>query len=269
MTEKSMETALTLTTPSGDKIAVLVEGLENEGNHKLVFLQHGWSGYKEQVMIRIPAQAFLDAGFVVITFDSRNSFGKSSGKLEDTTLTGFIADLTTVIDWASKQSFYSEPFALCGHSLGGGSILAYAEDYPKKVSYLIPISAMVGGKYFVRSRELNFAQAFAEWQKTGKIYREKVGSPSVNGCISYNTVIDMEKYDMVADGSKIKCPVLLITGNLDLSSTRDNNEEMFNSLKGEKKLVIVENCTHIFDNAQNQSDLYDAIQLWLSPKEED
>lgn len=258
-----MKTAQTLITPSGEKIAVLVEGIENKNNKKLVFIQHGWSGYKEQVPVRVSAQAFLDAGYVVITFDSRNSFGASSGKLEDTTLTGFIEDLSYVISWAAQQDFYSEPFALSGHSLGGGAVLKYAEDHPEKINRLVPLSAMVGGKYFIRSRELNFAEAFAEWKKTKKIYREKVGNPSINGYLSFDTVIDLEKYDMVADGNRIKCPTLLITGKNDLSSTIENNRHMQNALQCKKRLAIIENCAHVFESQQNQKDLYNEILSWL------
>ncbi len=253
-----------ITNLHGEKICVLVEGLENKNNQKLVFLQHGWGGYKEQTPIRICARAFCAAGYVVVSFDSRNSFGESDGKLEDTGLTGFIEDLKSVISWSKTQDFYSVPFALCGHSLGGGSILYYAETNPSDVSLLVPISAMVGGKYFERSRLLNFAQAYENWRQVKLLYREKKDNPQINGYISFATVEDMLKYDMVADADKISCPVLQISGANDLSSTLYNNEQLLSKIETDKTLKVIADCTHNFESDANQEDLYKNIFSWLT-----
>ena len=56
-------------------------------------------------MVRRPLQAFVDNGFVVVSFDSRHSFGASDGSLEFATLSSFVEDLKTVIDWAARQPF--------------------------------------------------------------------------------------------------------------------------------------------------------------------
>lgn len=253
-----------ITNADGEKICVVVEGPENKKNKKLVFLQHGWSGYKEQTAIRVSAQAFLAAGYVVVSFDSRNSFGESDGLLENTRLTGFIEDLSTVIEWSRSQDFYAEPFALCGHSLGGGSILHYAEENPSRVSLLVPVSAMVGGKYFERSRLLNFAEAYERWRLAGVLYRERKDNPRINGYISFATVDDMLKYDMVAAAGKIACPVLLVTGDGDLSSTLYNNEQLLSKIETDKTLKVIAGCAHNFDSPSNQKDLYEAVFTWLS-----
>lgn len=247
----------------GEKLAVLVEGLENRANRRLVFIEHGLSSFKEYHVIRRAAEAFLKNGYVVVTFDTRFSFGESDGNIEHTCLTNSLADLHTVIDWAAKQDFYAEPFALCGHSLGGGSVLKYAEDYPDRVNRLVGLGAMVGGKYYLRSYMLNNKEFFEKWRETGLRFCRKSTDKNICGHVPFDFVLDLQNYDMVFDAGKIAAATLLITGENDLSSTAYNNERLFEKLTVPKELVIIKNCPHTFDSETNQKDLYDTIDNWL------
>lgn len=247
----------------GEKIAVAVDGLENLCHNRLAFVQHGLSGHKGQTMVRQPVKALVDCGFVVVSFDSRFSFGESDGVLEGASLTSFIDDLHTVVDWAKTQEFYVEPFALSGHSLGGGSVLKYAEDYPQKVSLLMPVAAMVGGKYFIRSRMLNDAKNYLYWKQAGKIYRENKNHPEINGWLSFNVVRDMLRYDLVRDAVRVVCPTLVITGDEDPSSTVYNNSKLFESLHTQKQITILKQCGHLYDQLHNSDDLYQTIRKWV------
>jgi len=247
----------------GEALELEIDGLENSGSGRLVFIQHGLSGHKGQVMVRRPAEAFLKHGYVTVTFDSRYSFGNSDGPLEKATLSSFFEDLQTIVDWARQQDFYAEPFALSGHSLGGGSILHYAENFPEKVSLLVPVAAMVGGKYFIRSRLLNEGEIYRQWRRDGRLYRENKNNPTINGWLSFNVVHDMLRYDLVRNAGSIKCPVLLITGDADLSSTVYNNTKLLNALSCPKELVILKECAHLFERAANGQDLYDTIDKWI------
>ena len=73
---------VTIRNSRGERIVAAVERPENPVCGRLAFVQHGLSGHKGQVMVRRPAEAFLDNGFTVVTFDSRHSFGESDGSLE-------------------------------------------------------------------------------------------------------------------------------------------------------------------------------------------
>ncbi len=247
----------------GEKLEIAVDGLENAACGRLAFVQHGLSGHKGQVMVRRPVQAFVDNGFVVVSFDSRHSFGASDGSLEFATLTSFIEDLQTVVEWAKNENFYNEPFALSGHSLGGGSILRYAENNPEKVSLLVPVSAMVGGKYFIRSRLLNENAAYQQWKRDGKIYRENKNHPELNGWLSFNVVKDMLRYDLVREADRIRAKTLLITGDKDISSTIYNNSKLFEALKCQKQFKILSDCEHLFTKPQNAQDLYQTVFEWV------
>jgi pimeloyl-ACP methyl ester carboxylesterase len=124
-------------------VVVVEESLESRW---LAFVMHGLSGFKEQPHILCFAQAFKDRGFTVVRFDTTNTFWESDGRYEEATLTNYANDLEDVIAWASTQSWYREPFVLCGHSLGAISSALYAEKYPERVCGLVPISLLVSGK---------------------------------------------------------------------------------------------------------------------------
>lgn len=254
---------VTIRNSRGERIVAAVERPENPVCGRLAFVQHGLSGHKGQVMVRRPAEAFLDNGFTVVTFDSRHSFGESDGSLEFATLSSFVEDLKTVVDWAAGEDFYHEPFALSGHSLGGGSVLRFAEEYPERVSLLVPVAAMVGGKYFIRSRLLNEHDSYRKWQREGRLYRENKNHPELNGWLSFDVVRDMLRYNLVRDAGSIRCPTLLITGDRDPSSTVYNNEKLFERLQCAKRLTILKECGHLYESGQNAGDLYRTVRDWV------
>src|SRR3990167_5079152 len=113
------------------KISVWVEG--EEKSTPLAFVMHGLGGWKDQPHIKAFAQAFLDSGFTVVRFDTTNTLGESDGSYEDATVTNYYNDLNDIINWASAQEWYTEPFYLVGHSLGGICVALYAESFPENV----------------------------------------------------------------------------------------------------------------------------------------
>src|SRR3989344_5417332 len=82
----------------GQKIVVLLE--ETKKPKGLAFVMHGLSGFKEQPHIATFAQAFKDRGFIVVRFDTTNTYGESGGKYEDATTTNYYEDLEDIIEWA-------------------------------------------------------------------------------------------------------------------------------------------------------------------------
>lgn len=247
----------------GEKLAVVVEGLENKSTRKLVFIEHGLSSYKEYHSVRRAAEAFLNNGYVVVTFDTRHTFGESDGDIKLASLTNSIADLQTVITWAETQDFFVRPFALSGHSLGGGSVIYYAEQYPDSVDRLVSLGGMVGGKYYLRSYMLHNKEFFEKWRDTGMRFCRKSNDKKICGYVSFDFVLDLQNYDLVFDGGKITAKTLLITGENDLSSTIYNNERLLEKITAPKEFVIIKDSPHTFDSEQNQKDLYMAINDWL------
>ena len=88
---------------------------------KLAFICHGISGYKEQDVILQVISSLKAQGYTIVSFDCRNSRGKSFNNHQCATITDFCDDLKTVIDvkcedWKNESSMrkYLRPQTLFG-----------------------------------------------------------------------------------------------------------------------------------------------------------
>ena len=125
-----------ITNRKGLKMSIRLN-INNE-NTKLVFLEHGLSSRKEYPHMQVLEDVFSEFGYNVINIDATNSINASESSDEGITTTGHYEDLVDVIEWAKTQTFYKEPFALAGQSLGAISVVRYAGSYTDKVNLLIP-----------------------------------------------------------------------------------------------------------------------------------
>ena len=76
---------------------------ESEINKGLVYMMHGLGCNKEEPSIVAIAESFKKNDYIVMRFDTRNTFGESEGKFENFTLTGSIQDLEDIISWSENQ----------------------------------------------------------------------------------------------------------------------------------------------------------------------
>lgn len=138
----SNERSILLQNNQGQSIYVKVY---NENGNKLAFVLHGLASDMNHQVVQSAKKAFLDNGYTVVTFDARYSLGKSYGNVSDVSLNTFLEDLETIINWAKKQPFYREPFAVAGHSLGGATTILYSHNNDN-INFLIPIAPVIGGQ---------------------------------------------------------------------------------------------------------------------------
>ncbi len=239
------------------KIAVLVErAKENKG---LAFVMHGLGGFKEQPYVKTFADAFLESGFNVVIFDTTNSFGESEGKYEDATTTNYYEDLEDVIKWAKSQDFYSEPFFLVGHSLGGISTGMYAENFPREVKGVAPISTVVSGKI---SFEAHDFEELEKWKKTG--WRTKVGySSGIKKTLKWTHMEDRLKHDLLLKVNNLTMPVLLIVGENDLSTPPKHQKVLYDAISGEKELHVIKDAPHTFREDVHLNEIKKIFFEWI------
>lgn len=235
-----------------EKIAVVVEGIENQAPKGLVFISHGMSGYKEHHLVRIPAEICLEKGYIVVSYDARYSFGESDGSLDKGWLQTYIDDLKTVIFWAQKQFFYQEPFSLIGHSLGAGAAIDYAEKNPNKVLNLISIAGFFSGHLLLKSYQENMPDLWKKWQQEGKIEKVCKERISQKGFIPPSYILNTLPYDFVENAKNITAHTMLICAEKDKSSTILNNKIFYDSLMSSKEMVILKECNHFFSKEEQQ-----------------
>lgn len=247
----------TIKNRDGNEVAVMVENEKNP--RKLAFVMHGLGGSKEQGHIRAMAEAFLENGYTVVSWDAVHTFGESKGGLyEDATITNYYADLVDVIAWAKDQPWYKEPFVLCGHSLGGISTALYAEEHPNEVSALAPISTVVSGELSMHTK----ADDLELWKRDGiRITKSHDGSKEKR--LKWSHMEDRLKYDLLDNVDKLSMPVLLIVGEKDDPTPPEHQEILFKELPGKKEIHIIKGALHSFYEPHEQQEVKVLVKAWL------
>ena len=86
---------------------------------------HGLFSSKDSDKFLSIARVFTDRGIAVIRFDF-SGCGESTGSIADTTVTGRLAELTAVVQFARQHQLPGTHLGLLGSSLGGYLSLLYA-----------------------------------------------------------------------------------------------------------------------------------------------
>lgn len=247
-----------------ESIYVQAEGLQNTDNHKLAIMQHGLASSKEHPAILMAKKAFLNNGYVVITFDSRYSLGKGNNDVQKVSLSTFEEDLKTVLEWTKKENFYHEPFALVGHSLGGASVLKYSQNYPDEVDTLVLIAPIIGGDLWEKTCFSKLSGFCQTWKKNGT-YEYTDPKSRKKAIVPYGVITTSRDYNAFLFASQIKAKTLLIGTQNDVVVTVEDVEKIAKLFKNAQNKTIVLS-SHNFEKRQNQEDLYQEINHFLVEK---
>jgi len=241
-------------------IVVIVDQTTNPKG--LVFVMHGLSGNKEQPHIVTFAEVFKEKNYTVVRFDTTNTFGESDGKYENATVTNYFEDLEDVIAWAKTQSWYIEPFCLAGHSLGGISIILYAEKHPKEIKGLAPISTVVSGSLSIETPM--YRNVWHNWEKTG--WREEISTSQLGRIkrLPWSHMIDRLKYDVLLKADKLTVPVLLIVGGNDEGTPYEHQKLFYDKVAGRKEIHVIENAPHTFKDQLHLSEIKKIFKKWIN-----
>lgn len=209
---------------------------------KLAFIEHGLSGDKDENHILILEDELSKRGYVVVNLDAIDSLNASETSQDGITFTKHYNDLEDVIEWGREQSWFQEPFALVGHSMGAASVLLYAQNYPSRVNFLMPLSfPWLSGK----SRNAQHdPKEMLEWKEKG--YADKISKSRGRVLrIPYNFVEDLMRYDFGVNVGKITARTVLMIGDQENKIRLDDNQKLFEMMSCEKELIILPNIPHV------------------------
>ncbi len=242
------------------RLSILVEN--EDGDKGLVFIIHGLSGSREQPHIKVMREVFAQAGYVTVSFDTTHAFGNSEGELIDATTTSYIEDLEDVVGWAEQQVWYSTPFVIAGHSLGGISQLVYASNNLSKIKALAPLGTVVSGRIWHDTADPDFLK---EWEERGHYNKVSQTLEGKSGQVGWNLHQDMMKYDVLEFADQITCPVLLIAGSEeDAGTAPDVQRQLYDELGGKKDFHIVEGMPHTPRTDVHLSEYRRIITDWVN-----
>ena len=250
----------------GLKLVVQVDTPENP--KKLVFIAHGQGGYIAQKHIQAFANAFLENNFRVVRFDATHSIGESEGDIFDVTYTGYIEDLEGVINWARAQSWFQQPFALCGHSMGGTSTAWYAESHPDEVLCVAPIALVPNFDMYNQFKKKHDPGFMEDWQEKGYFMNESRSKPGLIKKVGWGVAEDLKKYDIVKNADKLTMPVMLMAGDQDDSTPYEHQEILFSKIPSESKRIIkIKDAQHSFwsvsGGTEPLKEVTKALSTWI------
>lgn len=222
---------------------------------------HGLGGNKEQPHIQMFAETWKESGYIVVRFDTTNTFGDSEGKYEDATTTNYYEDLEDVVEWASAQSWYQEPFGLVGHSLGGICVALYAEKHPEKAKALAPISTVISG---VLSAEARGPEDMKQWESSGWEEIPSSTKPGFVKRLKWSHMLDRLQYDLLPHAKYLTMPAFLLVGEFDDSTPPTHQKILFDALPGPKELHIIAGAPHTFRDPKQLAEIKSLLKNWIS-----
>ncbi|MDD4556044.1 MAG: alpha/beta hydrolase [Alphaproteobacteria bacterium] len=209
---------------------------------KLAFLEHGFSGCKDERHMVVLEEKFSKQDYIVVNFDAVDSLNDSESSSEGITFTSHYNDLIDVIEWAKHQPWFTSPFTLAGHSMGAASVLLYAQNYPENVDLLLPISfPWLSGKSKLiqdNPKELKKWKTLGYWDKTSKSRGRTLRVP-------YSFIEDLMLYDFSKQIEKITAKTILIIGDLENDIRLQDNKNLLDRLTCKKELIILHDVPHV------------------------
>lgn len=240
---------------------------------QLAIIEPGQGGTIDQVHISAFADAFLGNGYTVVRFDPTHSVGESEGNIADVTYDSYVEDLEDVIDWARSQSWFKQPFVLCGHSMGAQAVAWYAEHNPKEVSLLAPMAPVINHQLYMRTLDEDHKK---RWQSIGYVESPSRSNPGVMKRIGWGVNESLKKFDIVLQAGRLTMPVINVVGDKDQPCPLEHQEIFMNAVGSkDKSLITIPGAEHSYRNAESQEygkevqEVKTALNDWLRKKSAD
>jgi len=220
---------------------------EDNPEDKLAVIQHGYGGSMDEPHVKAFARAYYQNGYNVLLMDCTNSFNEADGLVEENTAQTHFDDLEDVIGWASMQDWYTEPFALAGHSLGGLSTLIYTQLYPEKVKTLFPAATVVSGDLLEQAFRMNMPEEYEQMKQSGSMEvtcSYKVTDPARR---PYSWLQSMQKWNALENAKVLTMPKLIMVGTCDLPTPPQHQKILYQALPAPRDVHLVKGADHCFE----------------------
>ncbi|WP_369115792.1 alpha/beta hydrolase [Edwardsiella tarda] len=267
----------THTLPNG--IALSWYHPAEEAISPVIILCHGFCGI-QQALLPAFAEAFAQAGFSTLTFDYRG-FGASAGERGRLVPALQIADIISVIDWATTQpAIDAERIGLWGSSLGGCHVFAAAAD-DNRVKCVVSQLAFADGESMVTGhmsaeekstfiasllrmeekkhtsgKEMMVAvtRVLSDEESKAFFAEYRLRYPQMDIKIPFLTVLETLRYQPARFAAQVKCPALVVVAEQDTVNPPQQGIDLFMALGAtNKRLYIADGARHY--------DMYDGMHF--------
>jgi pimeloyl-ACP methyl ester carboxylesterase len=215
----------------GEKlVGVIHDNQSNAESYSCVISCHGLLANKDSMKYITLGEMLSYHGLPVFRFDFRGC-GESSGKLQDSHVTSRMKDLESVIDFLSSK-FNFKYFGLFGSSMGAFISYMKASTDPR-----IKVLTSLASPYSMLDLFEKHKIDDEHFEVDGVVFgKEFVLDMKNNGSLSPDIL------------NRIKCPVYMFHGDFDGLVPVDHAYKIYDNLKTEKNLKIINGGDHIFSN---------------------
>lgn len=249
-----MQEKISINNTNGEKLVGLVDWPDNQNTiNPLAVLVHGFGSNKtEDGMFDDIALELTKAGIASYRFDF-SGLGDSEGNYRETTLTKCMQELQSILDYVRIPDAIDESrIAIVAMSFGTSVALTLQ---PKDVKTFVFVGS-------IPHPSLTIRKLFEPYRldEDGFSYRKTEEEEIVIGSQFWK---DLAQYDPLKNAGSIKRPVCIIHGSEDEKVSAEEAKELYETLRGHKKLVIIPGADHNFTHASHRKKMVDETINWL------
>jgi dipeptidyl aminopeptidase/acylaminoacyl peptidase len=235
----------------------------NAGHPCVVFL-HDYTGNRigDHCMLVKAARDFAAHGMAALRFDFRGS-GESQGDFAEMTLEGEISDALAAVGLLEDfNEIDQDRIGLAGQSLGGSIAACVASQAGVKSVALWAVTAFVD--YLVERAGEIVKDPYAWLPEDYREAIKKRGRVDIGGFSRGKPFFEsMKRVDPLREIAGYQGPVLLIHGSEDEVVSPVNSELIYDSIKGRRRLIMIDDADHTFSSGQWERQVIEETRLWF------
>ena len=201
------------------------------------------------------SKALAKKGYATLRFDF-TGLGGSEGCFSQTNFSSNVADLLAAIEYL--RSHHQVPTLLIGHSLGGTAVLEAAIQVDE-VQAVVTIASPSQPDHVLH--HFGHALTLLEQGITSSI--EVAGEHYE---IKPEFIKDLRNYDMRQRLAELNKPTLIFNIVDDALVSEKNSTELNAWIKGESKIITLDNSDHLLSKKQDVEFVVNEINKWFTTK---
>lgn len=228
------------------KLATEIFKPEGDGPFPVVFLFHGFKGYKEDAGLVDIGKRLVEQGIVSVRFTS-SGFGDSEGLIEDYRFSHYRTDAQCVFDAINVFPYINPSLVgVYGNSMGGKLAVLFCHDNPS-------VKAMCIASAPVTFRGTEYEALLPEWRAKG--YLEMVSSRdkrTVRIPYEYVTDVDSSVHDVLTAARLLHTTkTLVLVGDKDTEVPMKETKKIYDALSCPKEFVVINGMPHKYGREPN------------------
>ena len=240
----------------GQKLCGILEEV-NSDKKAIVIIVHGYGSCKNGKTSLDIAKELTARGINAFRIDL-DGCGESEGNFAEQTVTSMADDIVSSIKYIESLGY--KGIDLLGASGGAISSMVAVLEYPhvRKLALKSPVSD------YVEQRIMNWGEEkMKEWKEKGfLILKKSRGDMRAN----YSFHEDAHKHIMYDKVKEIKCPTLIIHGNMDSMVSLEQSKKVINGFPN-AQLIILKGANHDLSIDGDRSLSNKIFADWLEGKE--